>query len=381
MGRKQSGIYQDGSNRWCVDKVYGGTRLRERFDKFEEAENWLICQLEILRQVHLFGARRERTFNEAAAKYLMEHQAKISLQTDIYMLQSVMPFVGHLTLDKIHDATLSPYVSKRLAAGRSHKTINLALAIVRRILNLSARSWRDEESGKTWLETPPLIKLLPLVGFQREPRPIAWYEQKKLFEVLPKHLLNMALFDLNTGARDEVVCGLKWDWEIEIPELETSVFLVPKDSVKGRKSDRILVCNQVAKQVIDTQRGLHEEYVFTYKGHRIETMNNSAWQRARRIAGLGDLHVHDLRHTVGMRLREAEVREETIADVLWHNRPSMTAHYSMAQVCELFEALNKITNESNRVNRSLVMIAREARNLKVPANSPDNKKGLEAICI
>lgn len=380
MGR-QSGIYQDDSKSWCVDKVYKGTRLRERFEKLEEAENWLIRQLEILRQVNLFGARRERTFNQAAAKYLVDHKTKVSLETDIYMLESIMPFIGHLVLDRIHDATLAPYVSKRLADGRSHKTINLALAIVRRILNLSARSWRDEESGKTWLETPPLIKLLPLVGFQREPRPIAWYEQKKLFEVLPKHLLNMALFDLNTGARDEVVCGLKWDWEIEIPELETSVFLIPKESVKGRKRDRILVCNKVAKQVVDAQRGIHEEYVFTYQDHRIETMNNSAWQRARRLAGLGDLHVHDLRHTVGMRLREAEIREETISDILWHNRPSMTAHYSVAQVSELYEALNRISNEGNRVNRSLVMIVREARNLKVPAKSPDEKKGLEAISI
>ena len=75
----------------------------------------------------------------------------------------------------------------------------------------------------------------------------------------------------------------------------------------------------MAKQVIDAQRGLHDEYVFTYQNHRIETMNNSAWQRARRLAGLGDLHVHDLRHTVGMRLREAEVREETIADILWQS--------------------------------------------------------------
>ena len=381
MGRQQSGIYQDDKNRWCVDKVYKGTRLRERFEKFEEAENWLIRQLEILRQVNLFGARRERSFNEAAAKYVMDHQAKVSLQTDIYMLQSIMPFIGDLALDKIHDATLAPYVSKRLADGRSHKTINLALAIVRRILNLAARSWRDEESGKTWLETPPLIKILPLVGFQREPRPITWAEQKKLFEVLPQHLLSMALFDLNTGARDEVVCGLKWEWEIEIPELETSVFLIPKESVKGRKRDRIVVCNKVAMQVINTQRGQHEEYVFTYNNHRIETMNNSAWQRARELANLGDLHVHDLRHTVGMRLREAEVGDPTIADVLWHNRPSMTAHYSVAQVTELYEALNKIFDESGRVNRSLAMIAREARKVQVPQKSPNNKKGLEAICI
>lgn len=381
MGRKQSGIYQDGKNRWCVDKVYRGTRLRERFEKLEEAENWLIRQLEILRQVNLFGARRERTFNEAAAKYLIDHQDKVSLQTDIYMLKSIMPVIGDLTLDNIHDATLAPYVTKRLMDGRSHKTINLALATVRHILNLAARSWRDVESGKTWLETPPLIKLLPLIGHQREPRPISWVEQRKLFEALPSHLLNMVLFNLNTGVRDEVICGLKWDWEIQIPELETSVFLVPKDSVKGRKRDRILVCNKVAKQVIDAQRGTHEEYVFTYNGHRVETMNNSGWQRARRLAGLGDLHVHDLRHTVGMRLRESEVREATIADILWHNRTSMTAHYSVAQVTEIYEALNKISDESNRVNRSLLMIALEAKNLKAPHKSPNKQKGLEAISI
>jgi hypothetical protein len=54
---------------------------------------------------------------------------------------------------------------------------------------------------------------------------------------------------------------------------------------------------------------------------------------------------------------------------------------TLAQVAELNEALNRISNECNRLNRSLVMIAREARKHKVPQNSPDNKKGLEAICI
>ena len=31
-------------------------------------------------------------------------------------------------------------------------------------------------------------------------------------------------------------------------------------------------------------------------------MNNTAWQRARRELGIADLHVHDLHHTVVMRL-------------------------------------------------------------------------------
>lgn len=37
----------------------------------------------------------------------------------------------------------------------------------------------------------------------------------------------MALFALNTGVRQEELCGLRWDWEIAVPELETSVFILP----------------------------------------------------------------------------------------------------------------------------------------------------------
>lgn len=83
-----------------------------------------------------------------------------------------------------------------------------------------------------------------------------------------------------------------------------------------------------------------------------------------------DLHIHDLRHTVGMRLREAGVREETIADILWHTRQGMTAHYSVAQIDELVEALNRITDERNRVNRSLAMIRRERMGEAGPQKVP-----------
>ena len=87
-----------------------------------------------------------------------------------------------------------------------------------------------------------------------------------------------------------------------------------------------------------------------------------------------DLHIHDLRHTVGMRLREADVREETIAAILWHTRPGMTAHYSVAQVAELVEALNRITDERHRTNRSLAMIAREAMEAKKSPKLPMQMK-------
>ena len=98
----------------------------------------------------------------------------------------------------------------------------------------------------------------------------------------------------------------------------------------------------------------------------MQTMSNTAWQNGRREAGkedpyLADLRVHDLRHCVGMRLREANVRENTIADILWHRHRSMTGHYSVAQIDELVTALELIADENGRVNKTLQMLRLEAR--------------------
>ena len=75
----------------------------------------------------------------------------------------------------------------------------------------------------------------------------------------------MALFTVNTCARDDVVCSLRWEWEIQVRELGVSVFEVPAAHVKGRKRSRLLVCNSVAQSVIESVRGQHDEFVFVYQ--------------------------------------------------------------------------------------------------------------------
>ena len=45
--------------------------------------------------------------------------------------------------------------------------------------------------------------------------------------------------------------------------------------------ERVVVLNRVATSVIKGQRGLHSEYVFPYRGHRVTRMYNSVWKRAR----------------------------------------------------------------------------------------------------
>jgi integrase len=390
MGRTKTTGIQKSDAGYDIDKVYKGERLRQRgFEDFEAAEAWLVGQMERINQSNVVGQRLARTFEEAATHYLEQAVAKKSLESEIFHLAAVMPYIGHLLLDQIYNDALVPFVDARKAEGRKCKTINHSLGMVRKILNLAARDWRDA-NGMTWLAQTPMITLLPLID-QRPPRPIMWDEQRRFLPLLPDHLAEMALFDLNTGVRDDVVCNLQWSWEIPVRQLGISVFVVPAAHVKGvvgKKTDMVLVCNSVAQSIVERQRGKHATHVFTYRRERvknkdqppvmpyrpIQTMNNTAWQNAREKAGLGDLHVHDLRHTVGLRLREAGISDRTQDAILWHSCKTMTAHYSMAQLVEVFEALEKIKDEANRWNISLTSLIHEANVERLTQKSPTQRQ-------
>ena len=91
-----------------------------------------------------------------------------------------MPRIGHLQLNQVHDGTLAPYVAASVwLQGRSHKTVNSGLGIVRRILNLAAKSWRDE-NGMTWLEHAPASDDAAAGGPPAQPPTLSWGQQRKL---------------------------------------------------------------------------------------------------------------------------------------------------------------------------------------------------------
>lgn len=73
----------------------------------------------------------------------------------------------------------------------------------------------------------------------------------------------MCLFKVNTGCREKDVCQPRWDWEIRVPELDTSMFIVPGELVKNRE-ERLIVLNRVAKSVVEEVRGIHPEHVFNF---------------------------------------------------------------------------------------------------------------------
>ena len=235
---------------------------------------------------------------------------------------------------------MQPYITRRQQEGVKNRTINASLQIIRRILNLAASEWFDE-FGLTWLEHAPKIKLLPLSD-SRKPYSLTWEEQDQLFALLPEYLRRMALFKVNTGLRDQEVCRLRWEWEYPIPELNTSIFVIPSEYSKN-KCDRLVVLNDIALQIIAQARGLHPIYVFTSLAGktRLREMNGVAWKKARRQLGL-PVRIHDLKHTFGRRLRAAQVSMEDRQDLLGHKSQRITTHYSPAEVKHLIDAANTV---------------------------------------
>ena len=167
------------------------------------------------------------------------------------------------------------------------------------------------------------------------------------------------MFKVNTGCRAREVCGLRWEWEVSVPELATSVFLIPAQAVKNRE-ERLVILNRVAESVVEGVRGGHPQYVFSYQGHRVAAMNNTAWQSARKRAGLLQVRVHDLKHTFGRRLRAAGVTFEDRQGLLGHKSRRITTHYSAAELENLIEAANRVCGTQSRKGPALVLIKRFA---------------------
>lgn len=364
MRTRTKGIRLEGSER-IIDKQYRGRRVFARLGEVsqEEAESWLRGRQAAIDAEEEQQSRRgaQRLFADGAAKYLIECQQREvrTLEWIAHHVKLLLPYVGAMTMAEVCNESFEDFKEDRLAEGTKNATINRSLTVARTIMNRAARVWRDD--GKPWLPSPPLIEMLDEKSQMRQPRPITWAEQGMLLPALPPHLADMAEFAVNTGARDENVCGLRWEWERPVPELKRSVFVIPPECYKAKRA-HVLVLNDVAWKIVERQRDRHADYVFVWRRERVKnldqapameyqrigTMNNTGWQAARKAVGLEQVRVHDLRHTFGQRLRQAGVSEEDRALLLGHAIAGMPQHYASATVARLVQAANSVRRTADR---------------------------------
>lgn len=293
-----------------------------------------------------------RKFEHAAIKYLEEFDGKDKRRQQ-YALRALIPYIGKMRIIDVNNDALEVYKEDRKqGVGAFSKpamagTINKELTVVTTILN---RAWRDWE----WIPRVPRIRHVK--GVSRVAYPLTWDEQDKLFAYLPdKWAVGAANFAINTGVRKAELFGLQWKDRVEIPSLDTFVFIL-KDTKNGK--DRAVICNSEARKAVESQEGNGSDWVFPSAcgrnlKNRVSSSNKvirTAWEKAGLPSDpLIRKGIHNFRHTFGHRLRACNVSQEDRDALLGHSNKSLSEHYALPAIENLSEMAERVTERKEIV--------------------------------
>ena len=141
--RLKGGIWQ--IEKRCKYCESGWLRESTGTSRRAEAEEILIRRLAEVRADADRKAESVFTFEEAALRYLEDVAHKSSADTMAMHIDQMMPFIGHLPLEHVHDDTVKPFVDHERERGVSPKTVNNALAVIATVLKRAAGKWRTQE--------------------------------------------------------------------------------------------------------------------------------------------------------------------------------------------------------------------------------------------
>ena len=125
---------------------------------------------------------------------------------------------------------------------------------------------------------------------------------------------------LLTGCRKSEILTLRWS-EVDGDTLRLA---------EAKTGARTVWLSEAAQAVIARQPRTGSPFVFPSPRDpaRPQSRNLGFWPRARRKAGIEDVRLHDLRHTVASQAVARGVPLPTVARMLGHARPTMTLRYA-----------------------------------------------------
>ena len=276
-------------------------------------------------------------FDEAVKRYKTTHlNLKVRLERtakgDENTLKHLTEMVGPATL--LHEIS-TPVVARLketlVSGNRKPATVNKYLATLRAILRMANLEWG----------TLPVLPRFKLYRLDNErSRWLREDEEAKLLDACKQtpHLHDLVVFLLDTGARLTEATSLTWA-NVDLPEdgpgyarLMFTKSRKPRGLPLPRRTDQML-------RRLKGQRPDGQDHVFLFRttgchwrGTKPQAKPfgnpHGSWDAAVKRAGLGDLHLHDLRHTYASRLVQLGVPVLTVSKLLGHATIRMTMRYS-----------------------------------------------------
>lgn len=349
---------------WHIDKHYRGRRIRGTTGETDRriAEDILIKEMERIRNEDVFGVQPEYPFHEILTRYCFESRDKKTIKNITRHAITLINLLGETLVSELNDKSFDVirkelYVKKNLTPA----AVNRVLEVARAALRAGHLKWRDD-NNRPWVQYPVHISLYPKKKCTREsrrrPYPLTPTQEKDLYAAFTKRgvgQIPMLQFIANTGVRDQDACQLSWDMEQYEEELGRSIFYIDGEKHKNG-TDRIVILNDVAWNIVEKQRGKHPIWVFpsirtngepykfnpggkTYSGTSKQFQN--AWVKAGLPTEGFRVGVHNLKHTFGARLLQVGCPDRYVKIFLGHTSSNVTDIYTEGEITSMIKFANR----------------------------------------
>lgn len=343
-------------------RVEGAPLVTDTFPTRKEALVFARRMESEIRAGRYFGREedKEKTFAEFIDRYIEKELPK---NPKGYKKQKMLLtwwksklgsyFLCHITpamIAECRDRLMSETTRRRKL--RTPSTANRYLAALSRAFTVGIKDWQ-------WLKENPVSK----ISRPKENKPKERYLDKEEINRLltccrkskSPHLYAAVSFLLATGARKSEVLGLK------IGDVDFNRSTATFTNTKNGTSRTV----HLTQHVLDILRNekqkrfVMSEYLFPSVNGKKPADIREAWERVVEAAGLKNVSLHTLRHTVASHLSMQGFSILEIGNILGHKSMSMVKRYSHLSTASTVPILNRMNDEilGKIVNEQEVSIA------------------------
>jgi integrase len=246
---------------------------------------------------------------------------KRSWQADLKMIENRMIRLwGQKRMNEIATQDLVNFQNGLVQGGFKPASANRYMALVKYIFNLAER-WDV-------IDKAPSRNTKRLADPVKRDRFLTDEELYRLLDALDncrsKVVADIIRLLLLTGARRSEVSGLRW----EELDLERGFWTLPAERNKTKK-EKIIPLSEESLELLKSREGCNPEFVFPNPetGKPIQFFHRT-WDRIRKAAGIPDVKIHTLRHSVASWLINSGRSLYEVKELLGHADISTTQRYA-----------------------------------------------------
>jgi integrase len=207
---------------------------------------------------------------------------------------------------------------------RAIATVHRELALLRRVLNVAVRNgWMIRNpfnSGESLIHTSDERARERILTIEEEDRLLAACSGPRA------HIRPIVIAALDTGMRIGEILKLTWD-DIDF---ENQIITVRAFNTKTMRTRYVAMTPRLFSALSDVYESSTKDSTAPAFGV-VDTIK-TAFNTARRLAGVADVRIHDLRHTAATRLVQGHLPLSEVGRILGHTQANTTFRYVNANI-------------------------------------------------